>query len=105
MCNCINVDIGSYKNQFRLKIPNHMVTHKTNTNSLYIGVDACLIDEIIYLWRLGIRTTGCCCGHNKVKGFIGVLFDDITKMKKLGYNVKFNECRPNDEDSFIPKSL
>jgi len=105
MCNCSNVDIGSYKNQLRLKLPNHMIVNKTNINSLYIGVDACLIDEIKYLWGLGIRTTGCCCGHNKVEGFIGVFFDDIMKMKELGYRVKFNECRSNDEDSFIPKSL
>ena len=30
---------------------------------------------------------------------------DIQKMKDLGYKVLYNECRPNDEDSFIPKTI
>ena len=32
-------------------------------------------------------------------------FEDIPKMKALGYKVQFNSCRPNDEDSFIPKTV
>ena len=28
---------------------------------------------------------------------------DIPKMKALGYEVRFNECRPGDEDMFAPK--
>jgi hypothetical protein len=93
MCNCKDVDIGSYQNQVTL-----------NYNGKQICIDKCLVEEIKYLWSLGITTTGCCCGHNKIDGFIGVNFDDIPKMKSLGYSVKFNEIRPNDEDSFYPKT-
>lgn len=72
----------------------------------YVAIDKCLIKEIIDLWEKGIHTTGCCCGHgNKNKAFIGVDFEDIPKMKALGYEVQFNSCRPNDEDSFIPKTM
>jgi hypothetical protein len=74
----------------------------------YVSVDPCLAAEIIELWRLGIVTTGCCCGHNlggRYLPFIGVREDFIPKMKELGYEVQYNDCRPNDEDSFVPKSV
>lgn len=70
-----------------------------------VCIDKCLLPEILTLWEMGIKTTGCCCGHGKGKPFIGVDFDDIQKMKDLGYEVFHNECRPNDEDSFIPKTV
>jgi len=54
---------------------------------------------------LGITTTGCCCGHNKLYGFIGVVDEDIEEMIGLGYEVAFNPSRPNDKDSFLPKSI
>lgn len=100
MCNCINIEIGSYDNQICLNTPEHINYHNSK-----ICIDKCLIDEIKYLWSLGIKTTGCCCGHNKLEGFIGVDFDDIPKMKTLGYIVQFNEVRPGDEDSFYPKTI
>lgn len=74
-----------------------------------ICFDMCLASELIHLWNIGIITTGCCCGkHNNSldnSSFIGVLPEFIPKMKELGYTVRFNSCRPDDEDSFIPKSL
>lgn len=103
-CNCVNVEIGSYDNQVELPCPSHMPTTRgVNT----ICIDACLKDEILYLWSLGITTTGCCCGHNKGDKYpmISVEFKDIPRMKAMGYKVQFNNCRPNDEDSFIPKSI
>lgn len=104
MCNCINVEFGSYDNQVELPRPVHMPsTSGVDT----ICVDKCLKDEILYLWSLGITTTGCCCGHNRGEQypFIGVAFTDIQKMKELGYKVQPNPCRPEDEDSFVPKSI
>jgi hypothetical protein len=69
----------------------------------------CLARELFYLWDLGIITTGCCCGHhegeNGENSYIGVLEKFIPKMKELGYKVRFNPCRPKDEDSFIPKTI
>lgn len=73
-----------------------------------ICVDKCLKDEILDIWSKGIRTTGCCCGnHSNCKSemsYIGVDFNDIQKMKDLGYVVRYNPCRQKDEDSFIPKT-
>jgi len=97
MCKCKNVEIGSYDNQVELRAP------KWSRRGT-ICVDKCLATEIKELWKMGIRTTGCCCGHNKQQGFIGVSFPYIRKMKNLGYKVHFNPLRPNDEDSFIPKT-
>lgn len=109
MCNCKNIEIGSYTNQTCIDIPNHMYKYKEyrikNRLTLLICIDNCILEEIKYLWSLGIKTTGCCCGHNKLDGFIGVEFEDITKMKELGYKVQFNFSRPGDEDSFYLKYL
>jgi len=101
MCDCINVAIGSYDNQVQVIRPNHMMV---DNRILDICLDRCIADEVIQLWKIGISTTGCCCGHNIKQGYIGVEFEDITKMKKIGYKVHYNKCRPKDEDSFIPKT-
>lgn len=101
-CNCVNVEVGSFDNQIELPRPPHMPTSRGVET---ICVDVCLKDEILHLWSLGITTTGCCCGHNKVEPYIGVDEKDIPIMKTMGYKVQFNNCRPNDEDSFKPKSI
>ena len=78
---------------------------ETNSNHHLIAIDKCLLPEIIYLWEMGIKTNACCCGHGKNNlAIIGVEPEYIGKMKSLGYKVKFNPSRPNDEDSFIPKT-
>ena len=72
-----------------------------------IGVDACLKDEIVSLWEKGIRTTGCCCGHGRVLGFIEVVDKDIPKMEELGYihYIYEEEFGGKDrKDAFIPKT-
>lgn len=69
-----------------------------------VAIDKCLLPEILDLWEHGIKTTGCCCGHGNGEPYIGVDSDDIQKMKDLGYMVRYNECRIEDEDSFIPKT-
>ncbi len=101
MCDCINVRIGSYDNQVILDKPIWSSKEKG------ICVDRCLESEIKELWDKGIITTGCCCGHN-VKpelAYIGVENEFIEKMKSMGYEVAYNPSRPNDEDSFTPKTL
>ena len=108
MCNCKNIMVGSYDNQVELPVPEHMSPLRDCLGEIKavqkICVDRCLENEIKHLWSLGIITTGCCCGHNVLDPYIGVSFDCIVKMKELGYQVRFNNNRPNDEDSFIPKS-
>ena len=69
-----------------------------------VSIDKCLLNEILYLWEQGIHTTGCCCGHKREEPYIGVRFEDIDKMKALGYKVQFNKLRPDDEDTFYPKT-
>jgi len=109
MCKCKYVEIGSCTNQTCIAIPNHMQEYKEyrikNKLKPLICIDNCILNEVQYLWSLGIKTTGCCCGHNKLDGFIGVEFDDIEKMKNLGYKVQLNPNRPEDEDSFYLKMI
>lgn len=94
MCNCINIKMGSYDNQVTLKMPNGKL----------MGIDKCIASEIKYLWSFGIKTTGCCCGHNTQKGYIGVIDKDKEIMKKGGYKVRFNMDNLSDERNFVPKS-
>jgi hypothetical protein len=73
-----------------------------------IAFDACLAKELFWLWDRGVTTTGCCCGcHIGMRNnmsYIGVIQDDVEYMKSQGYKVRVNPMRPNDEDSFIPKT-
>lgn len=109
MCSCKNIEVGSYANQVLLKAPDFMLPLRNCLgeikNTEYIAVDRCLKAEIESLWLNGISTTGCCCGHNKIAPYIGVAFKDIDKMLSMGYEVRFNEMRPNDKDSFKPKTI
>lgn len=80
-----------------------MKTIVTDTDDVYkndgISVDDCLADEIEGLWGVGVRTTGCCCGHGKTSGSIGVEKVDIPTMIKLGYKPLNGKV-----DMFFPKS-
>ncbi|MDO4562196.1 MAG: hypothetical protein Q4C12_00020 [Clostridia bacterium] len=100
---CNEINYGTYDCAYNIMPP-----FKTGTfpEFRYVAIDKCLLKEVIDLWEQGIKTTGCCCGHgNKDMAFIGARFEDIDKMKSLGYKVHFNKCRPDDEDSFIPKTI
>ncbi len=94
MCNCVDVKMGSYDNQVPLKMPNGQL----------MGIDRCIAEEIKYLWSLGVKTTGCCCGHNITNGYIGVIKKDIEIMKKGGYKVLIDKENLSEERNFIPKS-
>ena len=73
----------------------------------HIPIDKCLEEEILTLWQKGIKTTGCCCGHGKVLGYIGVTEDCIERMEELGYQ---QYIFPDEfggierKDTFIPKT-
>lgn len=82
MCKCKDIDIGTYENQVKLKC---WWSDKT------ICVDFCLKDEILNLWKNKIITTGCCCGHNKLKPFINVDNEHHNKMIDLNYKHWINE--------------
>lgn len=99
---CCDVEFGSFSCAKFIELPWQLEDGGRKT----VAIDRCLLPEVISLWEQGIRTTGCCCGHgNSELSYIGVEFEDIDKMKSLGYKVRFNPMRPTDEDSFIPKTF
>ena len=87
--------------------PHNMI--KCNNSDEYknvIEVDTCLVDEIELLWKQGIHTCGCCCGHGKI-GFIQVIDEDIKNMRQLGYEQHLYSDEfggVNRKDAFVPKS-
>lgn len=111
MCNCKNIIPQSeecYAQMIVVDVPSNINISGNCDSSMVkekVCIDPCIYDEIISLWKLGIGTTGCCCGHNTHEAYIGVRDEFIPQMKELGYEVRFNNCRPNDDDSFIPKTV
>lgn len=105
--NCSDIKYGSYDCSYNVMLP-YKVKDPVNPEKMktkIVCIDKCLVKEVIELWELGIKTTGCCCGHsNPDNSYIGVEPEYIERMKSLGYKVRFNPCRPDDEDSFIPKT-
>lgn len=84
MCNCKNIQIGSYDNQATVRAPEW-------SNHHWISIDTCIVDEIKDLWRIGVNTTGCCCGHNKVQPYITVSPLEHNDMSILEYDYFINE--------------
>ena len=110
MCNCIDIEVGTYKNTTVL--PYHHTMFEYRDNRIKAGlpgngitVDTCLKSEILYLWRSGIRTHGCCCGHNKFGGYINIDEEDVPKAAKLGYKLYSYEKDLKRTDTIIPKSV
>lgn len=97
---CSDIGFGTYDCAYNIMPP----WWREGSGPKLIAIDKCLLPEVLRLWELGIRTTGCCCGHGKQPPFIGVAEKDIPRMKFLGYKVQPNECRPGDEDSFVPRT-
>lgn len=98
-CQCEDVAVGSYDNQVMIPRPECMKDRKEGSENSIICVDTCLANEIQKLWRLGIRTTGCCCGHRKHQGYIGVILEDAARMRELGYEY----LEADRTDHFKPK--
>lgn len=72
-----------------------------------VTVDACLAEEIKDLWNKGVVTCGCCCGHGRSLGWIGVDDSSIPLMESLGYEHYIYEEEfggVERKDGFIPKS-
>ncbi len=92
-----------------MEIPDTIIINKNyerheRKTSTYI--DSCIIPEVRWLWDKGIRTTGCCCGHNiEDLSYIGVVEEDIPKMIDIGYKIRKNPFDSSRQDSFIPKSV
>lgn len=113
-CNCdpnsiLEHGFGTNYNEVTLEIPDTVdirYNRPEKDKRKTISVDACLADELKDLWSKGIRTTGCCCGHNIATGFIHVEQDDIPKMRELGYRqYYFGGLQHDRRDTFLPASL
>ncbi len=104
---CSDVSFQTYECCYHIYLPwrcKYPWENDEDKKPKVVSIDKCLLPEILDLWEHGIKTTGCCCGHGNGEPYIGVDSDDIQKMKDLGYMVRYNECRIEDEDSFIPKT-
>lgn len=112
MCNCKNIKIWSYDNQIYIsleELPKHMKDYwlkiRWKDHKKWICLDKCISKEVLTLWSKWIRTTWCCCWHNKLEWYIWVVDEDIQKMKDLWYKKHINETDNTREDGFIPKSI
>ena len=105
---CEDVEFGTYKCTYDIYLP-WKVKFKWESEEerkpKCVSIDKCLLPEILKLWELGIKTTGCCCGHGDPdKAFIGVKEEYIEQMINMGYEVYYNSCRLDTRDSFVPKT-
>lgn len=100
---------GTSYNTVVLTIPDNLdirYNRPENDRRKDVCVDKCLEEEIKDLWNKGIRTMGCCCGHNVATGFIQVVKEDIPKMKELGYREYYYGGHQHvRNDGFLPKTL
>lgn len=98
ICEGTEKDFGTTKNKVTIKMPD---AWDTDRDSRYFDIDSCMVPEISFLWREGVRTIECCCGHGKVDGYIAVDEGSERKMHNLGYvNIPFKKDR---DDLFLPR--
>ena len=74
-CRFNDVHYGDYGNYVTIK----------RDDERDICVDACMVPELKDLWRKGIETLECCCGHGKRNGYIAVSDSSRPAMEELGY--------------------
>lgn len=69
-----------------------------------VGIDKCLLREVLDLWEQGIKTSSVCCGHGDIaKRHISVMAEYAGKMRELGYRPQ--RLLPGaTETDFFPKS-
>lgn len=91
MKNCKQIQFGSYDCYVQTKYG--------------FDVDKCLIDEINKLNDFGIKTIGCCCGHDKKQGFIQVSPEYVNTMINLGYQQLPIDEHGNGLWCFKPKTI
>lgn len=82
MCNCpkyiIDDDAARYRRQVIMRPPWQERT---------VCVDSCISSHIQALWDNGIRTTGCCCGHNIMRPWVSVP-DEYLDVMKINYKAR-----------------
>lgn len=101
--NCKDIEFSTGDCAYNIHLP-----WRVDGEAYMANIDKCLLPEILKLWEMGIKTTGCCCGHGKTHmqfPYIGVREEYIQQMKDMGYVVQPNKYNPTAEDSFIPKTI
>lgn len=94
---CKDVEIQCYEHCCSLKLP-----YKENA---WASVDKCLANEIVELWYIhNVKTLGCCCGHDKLQGYVQVEPQYCEKMIELGYEQLPLDKNGNGLWCFKPKS-
>jgi hypothetical protein len=84
----IGGDLYVFGRQTTIELPawsrdrKHRLQESMNTA---VSIDTCIVEAIEQLWDKGIETTGCCCGHNYMRGWVSVHPDDYAAMFELGY--------------------
>lgn len=76
-----------------------------NVPGYKIACDKCLATEIKMLNDIGVKTIGCCCGHQKHPGYIQIDPEHIEKMEALGYKRMSLDKNGNGQWCFEPKSI
>jgi len=75
MCECISHNApdwsGGTQPEAILPMPKWLNPQKESRS---VCVDACLKEVILALWETGIGTLGSCCGHNKERPDIVLVF-------------------------------
>jgi hypothetical protein len=77
-----------YSRQVVLDLPTWSKAYESRIANNYppnVSVDSCIADAIKELWRIGIETTGCCCGHCVEKAWVSVDPSNYISMHELGY--------------------
>lgn len=73
-CNCYSYNwcIGETP-EVILDVPKELTP---TTKRMTVCIDACIVDEVKALWKVGIITHGACCGHNRIPSSI-ILDDNV----------------------------
>ncbi|MFS0489911.1 hypothetical protein [Leadbetterella byssophila] len=97
-------DLERFKRTSLLELPFNKERERRLKNGLTstVTIDTCIVEEIEYLWSLGIVTLGCCCGHNKTQSMVNVADENIQDMLDMGYIQ--NHPDPSRKDTFRLKS-
>lgn len=75
-CSCeLHQQVGEHNNTIEVPTPDHMLS--IGNVGCYefrptLCIDRCMFAAISALWERKVITTGCCCGHNQVNGYIGI---------------------------------
>lgn len=77
---CVDSPIGEYKCQVEIRF-------SAQSERKPFSVDTCLQHEIHELiFKQGVNTIGCCCGHGRKQAYIQVSPQSVQKMHDLGYD-------------------